>query len=99
VISMTASSGHAKVSVILVNYGAAERTRQAAAALLASTRVELQVIVVDNASPPSDSDALTRLDSRVTLIQNPRNEGFAAGCNRGAVDADGDYLLFMNPDV
>ena len=38
-------------------------------------------------------------DTRVRLIRNERNLGFAAGVNRGAEAASGRWLLLMNPDI
>ena len=35
----------------------------------------------------------------MTFVANARNSGFGFGCNLGAAQASGSYLLFMNPDV
>jgi len=37
-------------------------------------------------------------ESRIRLVESPRNIGFAAGCNRGAAVATADRLAFVNPD-
>jgi GT2 family glycosyltransferase len=36
---------------------------------------------------------------RAQLVLNAENRGFARACNAGAAKADGEYLLFLNPDV
>jgi GT2 family glycosyltransferase len=53
------------------------------------------VIVVDNAG----SDRATAEQFRARLIEPGRNLGFADGCNRGAAEAKGDVLVFLNPDT
>ncbi|HRQ64842.1 MAG TPA: glycosyltransferase family 2 protein [Xanthomonadaceae bacterium] len=62
--------------------------------VLASS-AEVDVVVVDNAS--SDG-CLEDLPESVILVRHDTNLGFAAGCNRGAREACGDVLLFLNPD-
>jgi GT2 family glycosyltransferase len=53
------------------------------------------VIVVDNAG----SDRAVVEPFGVRLIEPGRNLGFAGGCNRGASEANGDVLVFLNPDT
>ncbi|MCR4298350.1 MAG: glycosyltransferase, partial [Gallionella sp.] len=57
-----------------------------------------QIIVVDNASTDNSIAALRNAFPAVRLICNERNLGFAAACNLGAQIADGDHVLFLNPD-
>jgi GT2 family glycosyltransferase len=58
----------------------------------------MEILVVDNDSGAPDRRLLATLDD-VSLLLEPRNDGFGAGCNRGAVRAAGTYLLFVNPDI
>jgi GT2 family glycosyltransferase len=53
------------------------------------------VIVVDN----SGGDGAVVEPFGVRLIDPGRNLGFAGGCNRGAAEASGDVLVFLNPDT
>jgi len=53
------------------------------------------VIVVDNAG----SDRAVVEAFGVRLIEPGRNLGFAGGCNRGASEATGDVVVFLNPDT
>jgi N-acetylglucosaminyl-diphospho-decaprenol L-rhamnosyltransferase len=61
----------------------------------------IEFIIVEN-SGAADSDRL--LDPlrtagiQVTFVESP-NDGFGAGCNRGAAQARGDTLIFANPDI
>jgi GT2 family glycosyltransferase len=53
------------------------------------------VIVVDNGG--TDRELVEEAGAR--LVQPDRNLGFAGGCNRGAVEAKGDIVVFLNPDT
>src|SRR5262245_41899034 len=57
-----------------------------------------RVIAVDNSWVDGCARVLEQFPE-VQLIENPENQGFAAGCNRGAKNSRADYLLFLNPDV
>jgi GT2 family glycosyltransferase len=68
--------------------------------VLASTAT-VETIVSDNASRDGSVDAISARysgDARVRIVRNGANLGFGAGCNRGAAQARGDVLLFLNPD-
>ena len=54
------------------------------------------VVVVDNGRGGPEIDAAAE---RVRVVRQSRNEGFGAGCNRGAREADADVLIFLNPDT
>lgn len=56
-----------------------------------------ETIVVDNASTDETIEVVKRFE-RVRLICNDENLGFAAGVNRGAKEAKGEWLLLLNPD-
>src|SRR3990167_5655760 len=84
------------ISTIIVNYNAGELLRDCVDALL-NCPLEIEIIVVDNASTDGSLDALHGMP-RVQIIKNPANEGFAAACNRGMRAATAPFLLFLNPD-
>lgn len=86
-----------RVSVVTVNYNAGPLLAEGVRQLLQAERDALEIIVVDNASA---DDSLSQLpnDARLRVIRNADNRGFAAACNQGAALAQGEYLLFLNPD-
>ncbi|RPH52589.1 MAG: glycosyltransferase family 2 protein [Desulfobacteraceae bacterium] len=84
------------ISTIIVNYNAGDALYSCVDSLL-NCLLEIEVIVVDNASTDSSLDALLGLPC-VQIIKNPSNVGFAAACNKGARIASAPFLLFLNPD-
>ena len=82
------------ISVVIVAY----ESGATLARCLASLRTgepEAEVIVVDNAG--GDRAVAERFDVR--LIEPRENLGYAGGCNRGASEATGDVVVFLNPDT
>lgn len=86
----------AVVSAIIVNYNAGELLLECVDSLLRCP-LNIEIIIVDNASSDGSIEALPEL-SEITVIRNPVNTGFSAGCNKGIRHANADYFLFLNPD-
>jgi GT2 family glycosyltransferase len=61
-----------------------------------------EVLVVDDGGTPETVRALRDLERRhawLRVVRNPRNQGFIASCNRGAEEATGEVLVFLNDDT
>jgi GT2 family glycosyltransferase len=84
------------LSTIIVNYNAGPLLRKCVDSLLACP-LDIEIIVVDNASSDASLDGLQDL-SQVCVIRNPANVGFAAACNIGVQASSAPFLLFLNPD-
>jgi GT2 family glycosyltransferase len=84
------------LSTIIVNYNAGSLLRKCVDSLLACP-LDIEIIVVDNASSDASLDGLQDL-SQVCVIRNPANVGFAAACNIGVQASSAPFLLFLNPD-
>lgn len=57
-----------------------------------------RVLVVDNASTAPVRSTL-RASTKLTVLTNATNRGFAAGCNQAAARSRADFILFLNPDT
>lgn len=86
------------VDVVVLAWLAEPLLRSCVAALLASEKVDVRVILVDNGATTDDVDILERLPG-VTVLRPGRNLGFAGGCNAGAGLGDGHYLALVNGDA
>jgi GT2 family glycosyltransferase len=58
-----------------------------------------EVIVVDNNSTDGTFDQVRLRFPAVIALRNPGNLGFSRACNRGAQEAKGKHLLFLNSDA
>jgi|GEM_PF-2048338 len=61
-------------------------------------KITFEVIIIDDKSEPQVGETLS-LVRNLRLIANQSNQGFVLNCNRGAMEAKGVYLLFLNNDT
>lgn len=91
------------ISVIIVNYNVKELLEQCINSIIsASSNLNVEIIVVDNNSfDGSISYLKSKFPNRsnLKLIESPLNLGFAKANNQGAKEANGEYLLILNPDT
>jgi GT2 family glycosyltransferase len=65
----------------------------------AITKIEAEIIVVDNHSSDESCTMVKSLFPEVVLIENNENYGFSKGNNQGVAHANGEYICILNPDV
>jgi GT2 family glycosyltransferase len=61
-----------------------------------------EVLVVDDGGTAETEHALLDLERRygwLRVVRNSRNQGFVASCNRGAEEAVGEVVVFLNDDT
>ena len=88
------------LSIIIVNY----RSWEVLAKCIESfnkykPHTSYEIIVIDNDSQDGKFNKFQQQFSEINLIANSGNYGFSSGCNLGADNAIGEFLLFLNPDV
>lgn len=90
------------LSIIIVSYRSWDdlgRCLDSIASLADSGDSSAEIIVVDNDSDASRRATFAADYPSVRFIESAGNYGFAYGCNRGAREATGAELLFLNPDA
>ena len=96
---------HAPVSIIVASYNGLEHIRACLESVFGKTQYpRYEVIVVDNASTPEVVRFLqqgAQRDSRLRVILNRENLGFARANNIGleAANPDSEYLVLLNNDT
>lgn len=93
-----------KIAAILLNYNSADDCRKCVGYLLKQRDVELEIVIVDNASRPDDAEAVRALcaEHSLTFIAADSNRGYNAGNNIGlryAWERGYRYALIANPDM
>jgi GT2 family glycosyltransferase len=87
-----------RVTAVVLAYGAEPWLSAAVRAVLDSTGVEIDVVVVDNGCTTDAVDQVKGL-SRVRVLTPDHNTGYSGGCDLGAAEATGDWLAFVNSDA
>jgi GT2 family glycosyltransferase len=88
------------ISVIIVNFNSKDYLVKCVNSVLTST-IPVEIFVVDNGSEDRSLSLLKETihnESRVQIIENKINTGFARANNQAVPLAKGDYILFLNPD-
>ena len=93
----TRSDESLSISVIVPMRNAESTIANCLKSLIASTSMQLDIIVVDDASSDRSSDIARSFPVR--LIELPDRCGAAAARNRGALSSSGELLFFLDADV
>lgn len=86
------------LSIVIVSYRCWSRLDACLKSIASQQMEDIEVIVVDNNSDDGLAQSFMANHPQVTFILQDINGGFSQACNRGARDAQGDWLLFLNPD-
>ena len=89
-----------KLSVVIVNYNVRTYLEQCLQSVRKALEgIEGEVFVVDNHSTDDSVEVLHRDYPWVRLIENQDNMGFARANNMAIREAQGEYVLLLNPDT
>lgn len=89
------------VSVVIPCYNYGHYLADAVASALDQRGLDVEVIVVDDASPDGSAEvarALAENDSRVQVLAHEQNAGHIRTYNDGLARARGDYLVLLSAD-
>ena len=88
------------LSVIIVNYNVKYFLEQCLCSVQKAYRnIEAEILVVDNNSTDGSREYLLPKFPSVNFTWNSCNEGFAKANNQALAAANGEYILFLNPDT
>ncbi|UCB52862.1 MAG: glycosyltransferase family 2 protein [Candidatus Zixiibacteriota bacterium] len=88
------------ISIVIVTWNSQDFIRQCLGSILAtSAESGTEVIVVDNASSDGTARIVRASYPEVNLIENKTNLGYAKANNQGIDQAQGRYVLLLNPDT
>jgi len=88
------------ISVVIVNYKVPECLLDALRSLREADLYEkIEIIVVDNASNDNSQQLVSTAFPDVNWVQLKYNVGFGKASNIGVKNAQGKYVLLLNPDT
>ena len=88
------------LSIVIVNYKSWKVLANCLDSFSQYTpKLNYEIIVVDNDSQDGKIELFSQNYPQITFIKNSGNNGFSNGCNLGADNAHGEFLLFLNPDT
>lgn len=87
------------VAIVILNWNGRAYLEQFLPSVMASTYINKQVVVVDNASTDDSIEFLRSNYPSVQIVKNDTNYGFAGGYNRGLKHIQADYYILLNSDV
>lgn len=90
-----------KVSVVIPCYNYGHFLRAAVGSVVEQRDVDLELIIVDDASSDGSVDIARRLaagDARISVIAHAQNQGHIATYNDGLARVSGDYVVLLSAD-
>ncbi len=88
-----------KISAAVINWNNREHIVPCLTSLVEQSGVELEVVVMDNASVDGSAELAEQHFPGIRIIRNARNLGFAAAHNIGFRKTFGEWHLVLNSDV
>ncbi|MDP3987954.1 MAG: glycosyltransferase [Candidatus Levybacteria bacterium] len=89
-----------KLSIIVVHYKVKDRLFECLRSIRNNNpKFKFEVLVVDNDEEKIIEKELKKSFPWVKYIKNSKNTGYGAGNNLGAKNANGELLMFLNPDT
>ena len=88
-----------EISVVIVTWNGRPHLEACLEAVAAQTGIDVEVILVDNASTDGTADFIRTRCPSVRLVALAENRGFAGGNNAGAREARGRFVAFLNNDT
>ncbi len=91
----------AKLSIVIPVYNVEKYLRQCIDSLLCQSLRELEIILVNDASPDASQAIIEEYaakDSRIIALKHPENAGMDEACITGVERASAEYLMILDSD-
>jgi GT2 family glycosyltransferase len=89
-----------KLSIVIVNYNVKYYLEQCLDSVLKSTQnIDTEIFVIDNHSSDGSLEYLIPKFQTIHFIDNQENVGFSRANNQAIEQAQGEYVLLLNPDT
>lgn len=93
-------SAHSQVAVVIVSYNTRKLLLECLRSVVAAAHdVDIELVVVDNASDDGSHQAVRDTYPQAIAIRNPTNFGFGAACNQGITATSAPFILLLNSDA
>ncbi|MDD4990583.1 MAG: glycosyltransferase family 2 protein [Candidatus Pacebacteria bacterium] len=93
----------AKISVIIPTYNSEKIIAKCLGAIISCAQnLDYEILIVDNNSQDATKEIVRKIantNGQVRLLERAENLGYGRALNFGSVNANGEFLVFMNPDV
>ena len=96
---MVKNSLNPLVSIIILNYNAGNLLLNCVDSVFKSTYPNFEVLVVDNISTDNSHIICKEKFEKIHLIENKENLGYCEGNNVGIRNANGEFVVVLNPDT
>lgn len=87
------------ISIITVTYNSGGKITAYLESIKKYVKIPFELIIVDNNSQDNTLEIIKKFPLPIKLLPQSTNSGFSKGNNIGAQEAEGEYLLFLNPDT
>ncbi|PYI68364.1 glycosyltransferase family 2 protein [Arthrobacter livingstonensis] len=101
IVRPQSATSKALISVVIPCYNYGHFLPDAVAGVLAQPGVDVEIIIVDDASPDGSVQIARELeaaDSRITVVAHEANQGHIATYNDGLKRVLGDYVVLLSAD-
>ena len=87
------------ISIIILNYNGAKFLHDCIDSIKTYTKLDYEIIVVDNASPDNSGREIALDFPDCKFILNEKNVGVPEGFNIGIKNSKGEFIVILNNDV
>jgi GT2 family glycosyltransferase len=87
------------VTVVVLNWNGKEHLLECLGSVIHTSYAPVEIIVSDNGSIDGSVESVRALYPEVSVVENGKNIGYAAGNNQGIAAAQGEYVVTLNNDT